>query len=323
MKDINNILIVSLSNIGDVILTLPVAGALREEYPRAKISILVGVKGYQVVKNNPEFHEVFIYDKSITLKEKISFIRKLRSKKYELAIDLRHSLFPLFIGAKYHTPLLMREINPKEHRVKKHLRSLEKLGIKTEKPKFPFYVSPFAQKRVKEKLGENINKDVIVVNPTAASHLKCWGDDCFLSLAEKIKEVFNPTIIFIGGKEEIDKEKCKKISNRVKGSINLCGELELEELAALLKVAKIFITNDSGPLHLASALNVPTLAIFGPTDALKYGPLSFWNRVVRKNLSCSPCELAQCPREHECMKLISVEDVFSAFKELFNERKSA
>jgi len=319
MENIDNILVISLSNIGDVILTLPVAGALRDKFPQAQISILVGVKGYQVVKGNPGFHEVFIYDKHKGWKEKLSFIRNLKNKKYDLVIDLRHSLFPLLLRPRYHTPLLMKEPNPKEHRVKKHLRSLERLGVKTEKLRFPFYISKFARDDVKKKLGEKANNELIVINPTAASHLKCWRDDYFILLAQRIKDVYNFSIIVVG--TEKDKEKCQKISSQVQDSINLCGDLDLQELGALLKITKIFITNDSGPLHLASALEVPTLAIFGPTDPLKYGPLSELNRMVRKDLPCSPCELAQCPREHQCMQSISADDVFCAFKEILNEEQ--
>ena len=320
MKDATNIFVISLSNIGDVILTLPVVGVLREKFPEAKVSILVGVRGYEAIKDNPEFSEIIIYDKHKGLREKISLIKQLRSKHYDLVIDLRHSLFPLFLGVRYHNPIFLKEINSREHQVKKHLRGLKKLGIKVDKIRFPFYISKVAKENIEKKLGRYVNRELIVINPTAASHLKCWEDGRFVLLAQKIKHLSDYSIVVVGGKE--DKEKCARISEAIEGCINLSGELNIQELAALLKRTKIFITNDSGPLHLASALDVPTLAIFGPTDPLKYGPLGKPNRVVRKDLPCSPCELAQCPGgEHQCMNLVSVDNVFLAFKEILNEEQ--
>jgi len=319
MKNINSILVISLSNIGDVILTLPVAGGLRGEFPEANISILIGRRAYPAVKDNPEFSRVIVYDKHKTLGEKFLFIKKLRRERYDLVVDLRHSLFPLFLRSRYHSPIFAKRSKFPEHQVRKHLRSLGKFGIKPDKIRFPFYISEGAKENIKRRFGGRINSELIVINPTAASHLKCWADDGFILLAQRIQDVYNLPIAFISGRE--DREKCAKISGEIKGSFNLGGKLNFQELAALLQKAKIFITNDSGPLHLASALGVPTLAIFGPTDPVKYGPLSPIKRVVRKNLSCSPCELAQCPREHQCLKSLSVDEVFLKFEEIMNEAK--
>lgn len=317
----HNILVISLSNIGDVLLTLPVVGALREGFPKAQISILVGIKAVAVAKDNPMFSEVIIYDKHKGLKEKLAFIKKLRKKGYDLVIDLRHSLFPFFLGIKSYYPKFFQKTDFGEHRVKKHLRSLKKLGLNTQKIHFPFYISEIAQENIKRILGEKKDSELIVINPTAASQLKCWYIERFILLTKRIQEILNLQIVIIGGKE--DREKCSKICQEISGSLNLAGQLNLQELAALLERAKIFVTNDSGPLHLASALGVPTLAIFGPTDPLKYGPLSSLNRVVRKDLPCSPCELAQCSREHQCLKLLSVDEVFFAFKKILNEERLA
>ena len=320
MKNTRNILVISLSNIGDVILTLPVVGALRDEFPGGNISILVGSRALEVVKDNPEFSEIIIYDKTKTLKEKLSFVKNLRKKHYDLIVDLRHSLFPLFLGAKNRSPLFFKKEGPDEHRVKKHLRSLKRLGFKIDKIRFPFYVSEAARENIKEMLSGKIKAGLIVINPTAASHLKCWGDEKFILLAHRIREISSLSLVIVGGRD--DTEKCRKISGEIEGSFNLGGKLGFQELAALLERAKVFITNDSGPLHLASAIGVPTLAIFGPTNPLKYGPLSPLRRVVRKKISCSPCELAQCPGGgHQCMKSLSVDEVFFAFKEILNEEQ--
>ena len=317
-KDISNILIISLSNIGDVVLTLPVAGVLLDKFPKANISILVGMRAAEVVKDNPEFFEVIIYDKHKSLKEKLSFLKLLRKKKYDLVVDLRHSFYPVFLGAKYHTPFFFRKKFPEEHRFKKHLYALERLGLNVDRVRFPFFIPEESREKITAVIEGKGNRKIVVINPAAASHLKCWGEDKFISLAKKLKEISDFFIVIIGG--EKDKGKSSKISCAIDGSLDLSGKLNLKDLAALLERTNIFITNDSGPLHLASAFRIPTLAIFGPSDPVKYGPLSPINRVARRQLACSPCELAQCPKEHQCMELLSVDEVFLAFKEILNEK---
>ena len=93
-------------------------------------------------------------------------------------------------------------------------------------------------------------------------------------------------------------------------SSNSCG------VGALMQRAALVITNDSASLHLASALYIPTVAIFGPTDADKYGPTATQSRTIRRHLFCSPCEQALCRFSHECMRFISAEEVYEAAKQL-------
>ena len=91
------------------------------------------------------------------------------------------------------------------------------------------------------------------------------------------------------------------------------------QLAHLLKKAKLLVTNDSAPMHLAAAMDTRVLAIFGPTDPAKYGPQGANHRVIRKALDCSPCEVAQCKFNHECMSSISVDEVFEAAKDMLKD----
>ena len=97
---------------------------------------------------------------------------------------------------------------------------------------------------------------------------------------------------------------------------NLAGRTSITQLAGLLKRARLLITNDSAPMHLGCAVGTRVLALFGPTDPCKYGPHGKGDRVVRKGLHCSPCELAQCKFNHECMKSISADEVFGVAKEM-------
>ena len=107
LKNIHKILFITLSNIGDAILTLPVLSALRDNFPEAGIDVVVGPRPQEVFKKDPRISSVFIYDKHAGLKDKIAFIKKLRAEKYDLAIDMKASFLPFLIGARYGTPIII------------------------------------------------------------------------------------------------------------------------------------------------------------------------------------------------------------------------
>ncbi len=106
LQDIDKILFITLSNIGDVILTLPVLSALKDNFPEAVIDVVVGQRPKQVFEKDPRIRKVIVYDKYAGLKDKIEFIRKLKYERYGLAIDMKTSLLPFLIGARYRTPII-------------------------------------------------------------------------------------------------------------------------------------------------------------------------------------------------------------------------
>ncbi|RLA86406.1 MAG: lipopolysaccharide heptosyltransferase II [Deltaproteobacteria bacterium] len=148
---------------------------------------------------------------------------------------------------------------------------------------------------------------------------KCWPREKFAELGKLlIKDGFE--IILLGTQKEMrrNKEIATRISHRV---TNLTGKTSLSELAALLTKISCLVTNDTGTMHLASALGTPVVAIFGSTDPNITGPRGERAKVIRHNLSCSPCFKRKCPEGHfECLKSISVDEVYSAVKELTDGR---
>lgn len=139
---------------------------------------------------------------------------------------------------------------------------------------------------------------------------KMWGAEKFKALAEKFVRNGNKKILIFGGNKE--KDLGNKIQNETFGIINLCGKTTMRELMALIKKCDVFVTNDTGPMHMASALNVPVVAIFGPTNTHRTSPLGP-STIIKKEVSCSPCKHRICPlKHHDCMEKISVEEVFEA-----------
>jgi heptosyltransferase-2 len=102
--------------------------------------------------------------------------------------------------------------------------------------------------------------------------------------------------------------------------IDLSGKTSLEELMGILGTLSIFVTNDSGPMHVAAALGTRTVAVFGPTDERETGPMGQASKIVRKELDCSPCLFKECPTDHRCMHAVDVEDVIQKASELLGKK---
>jgi ADP-heptose:LPS heptosyltransferase len=303
--------VITLSNIGDVILTTPVVDALKKNFPQAKISLLVGPRAKEVFANDGSLRELIIYDKQLSVREKFKLIALLRSRKFDLVIDLRNTLFPLFLGARYKTSSL--GINPDLHQADRHLRKLAQLGIEAERGA-PYFSVPQEAEDYAKRIWQEFNLSsglVVAIAPGAKSHTKRWTEQGFCLLAKKILSEKKAMVIFVG--DEQDKEITGRILAQLKEpAIDLTGKTNLSQLAAILKRCNLLITNDSAPMHLAWALGVPVVAIFGPTDWQRYAPRSKNCIVIRKELACAPCKKALCRFQHECMQLVSADDVFQA-----------
>jgi heptosyltransferase-2 len=163
------------------------------------------------------------------------------------------------------------------------------------------------------------NKPTIGINPGATyGSAKRWYPEKFAEVGEFFKDY--KLIIFGGpGEEAIAKDIEKNLHHP--DFVNLCGKLSIKELCEYIGGLKLFITNDSGPMHIAAAYNVPIVAIFGPTDYTETSPWSENYKIVTKNLECAPCKKRECPlKSHECMKSIKSDEVIKAAKELLNEK---
>ena len=169
---------------------------------------------------------------------------------------------------------------------------------------------------------------VVGINPGAAyGSAKRWTPEKFAGLIRRIIDELDGNVIIFGSKSEsaIAQEITGKITQAVYSSriLNLTGKTSLRQLAALISECDAFITNDSGPMHIASAMSVPLVAIFGSTDPNATGPLGASYKVISKELSCSPCLKRKCPKEHlNCMEAINVDDVFNALKEILPKERA-
>ena len=317
--EIKHILVITLSNVGDVVLTTPVVEALLSEFPGRKLDVMVGPNGREIFEGHEKISDVIIYDKRSSWPEKFALLMVLRKRKYDMVVDLRNTVFPLLLGAKFITNPVRHIKKGVMHKRDVHLSRLREMGIDPAGGEFYIPVGDSDKKRAEELLGALKEKPFVVISPGAKSHVKRWPLKNFARLADMIKKELERDVALVGDKN--DRVVIERIlSNMETAPLNLIEKTNIPELAHIIKKSSLVVTNDSAPLHIASAVGARILTFFGPTDKREYGPLTkAKSKVLEKNLKCSPCAVPQCinsENKYECLKTISVEEAFQAVKGL-------
>ncbi|MFW5885983.1 MAG: glycosyltransferase family 9 protein [Halanaerobium sp.] len=348
-KKAEKILVTRLSAIGDVVHALPVAYALRQKYPGAKIDWLVEAKAYPLVKLNPYLDEVILLPRKEwrkmlssdvlgTVKSFFSFFKKMKQKNYDINLDL-HGLFKSSLSGFLSKPGLRmgpadgRELSTlfyqakidvpdqKMHKVERNLHLASALGAETDEVNYGLKMTPVIKSRVSrlfeaEAVAEN--KKLVVINPFTTWESKNWFLERYFQLANELIEA-GYFVIFTGGRSERE-----AIDNFIAVEedhySNLAGKTDLEELTEIYNRASLYIGGDTGPTHLAAAVELPVISLMGPTDPETHGPYGEGHTVIQDNsLECIRCWDKHCSRKMQCMKSISVEQVLRIAKKKLNE----
>jgi len=314
-EKIKRILVISLSNIGDIILTFPVLDVLREDFPDADISVVIGPKGEGLLRNNPAFPNLYIFDKRQKFLKTVRWIWSLRQGHFDLIVDLRNTAIPYFLSCSYHTSLFLRRSRHK-HMCWQHLNRLKHVYPyeKQTSQRYALFFSDGDKKIATDIINDKIGprQSFVLVAPGAADRGKRWAEVKYAELADCIIEQYHQKIVFVGDQKDrlIVQGVIKKMKNC---ALNLAGQLTLPQLGFLMQHTCMLITNDSAPCHLASYLNIPVVAIFGPSDHHKYGPWSETNRIIERKSECPVCRGEKKAKGHQCLEVISVDDVFNSF----------
>ena len=305
------ILVVSLTNIGDVLLTCSVIDILRHDFPEAKIDVVIGPKAVSLFLGNHNF-SIKVFDKHASLGQKYTWFLDLAETHYDCVVDLRQTMLPLFLMPRYATPVLLRG-SFTGHKKAAHLARLrqvydfdatlerERYAVLTTKEDEQFFdaeVTPVLK-----------GKNFVVIAPGAASSDKRWHPKGFAALADHLSATHK--VIFVGDANDVRIVEDVKASMK-SSSVSFAGKINLRQLAYILKKCSWAITHDSGVMHLASYFNVPLVALWGPTSLEKYAPWSKKAVIVRRNEKCIRCLDPKSDVAHNCMSSIEVEDVINA-----------
>jgi heptosyltransferase-2 len=339
-----NILVRTTNWVGDAVMSIPALQALRERFPDAKITILAMPWVAGLYDREPFCDEILPY----TLRrgwrnagEKLALASDLRKRQFDCAILFPNSFesaavvwaagIPVRIGyaRDLRSTLLTKATErPKPGATPPHqrfyyLELLRRAGIlstySTTEPIRLHGARAAAQEGRKRFVAAGVYEPVIGVSPGAAyGGAKRWLPERFAEAAAVLARERQAVIAVFGSKEEfpiceIVREKLEAVGERC---LNFAGATVLSEFIELAAACNTFLTNDSGPMHIASALGVPTVAIFGATDDEATGPTGETSRVVREPVECSPCLLRECPIDHRCMQRVEAYRVIAAAREL-------
>lgn len=334
---VQKVLIIKVSSIGDVVHALPVSAALKRSFPHLQLGWVVEDMSAEIVQGNPYLEEIFVIPRRrwkpkrfgpAIWGEAYRLIRALRAKRYEVALDLqgllKSALWAVFSGARvrigYHrlqegTHLLLRRVprRPESlHVVDQYLDVARALGAQVEPVEFPLHIPEEAHQSACQLLkSEGIDpaSPFLVVNPSAGREWKRWSLDRFATLSDRIEKEWGLPVLFVGGKGDVPLEESLRTLKQVPLR-SLIGRTNLKQLMAVLARCALHLCGDTGSAHLASALKVPCVALFGPTDPDRTGPYGQQERVLCKRQECRRCPAGTC-RYLECLQWITVEEVLT------------
>lgn len=350
-------LVINPFGIGDVLFTTPVIRAIKNSGSEIFAGYWCNERVSPILENNQNIDEIFALSrgdvKRICKESKIEgtgrfskLLWNIKKERFNISLDFsldhRYSLISKLLGIKrrigfnykkrgrFLTDKIDIEGYQDKHIVEYYLDILRFLDIEAQGIRLELVVSEQDKKGAQDLFGKlGIDRDDLVIGITPGAgaswgkdaSFKHWPADKFAQLADKIISEFGAKVLILGDKQEMPIAG-KMINAMRRKPIDLTGKTSLKELCALISNLRFLITNDGGPLHIATALGVKSISIFGPVDDKVYGPypLSPEHIVIKKGLSCRPCyqkfRMAQCQRDRECLSSISVEEVFGGVRKI-------
>lgn len=329
------ILIIQTAFLGDVILSTPLIKALRELFPDSYISFLLIPETKKVLESNPYLDEILIYDKR---KEKGSkglfrIVREIKSRGFDLAIIPHRSLRSALLAYFSRIPkrigfdrsagsfLLTQKVTyiPDAHEVDRNLSLV--LGVDHPSTRiFPeIFPSPddYAQARkLLQDSGIRVDDKVVGIAPGTVWATKRWLPERFSEVADLLQQKAEVKVVFLGSEDDL--ELCQQIAVHMKTSpAILAGKTDVLQSAAIISLCSVVLSNDSAPVHMASAMRRSVVEIFGSTvPEFGFAPYGVDHTIVQKKMKCRPCGIhgrRKCPKKHfKCMKEITTDEVFKA-----------
>jgi heptosyltransferase-2 len=347
MSDVQRVVVRVPNWVGDAVMAVPALRELRRVLPHAHITLVTRPGAADIFIDADFVDEVFVYDRT-GLATVWRQVREWRRQKFDLALLFQNAFeaaaiaflarIPARIG--YDTErrglLLSHSLPLPAWKAERHesfyylniVAELERLlGSKqteTAEPRFDLHVPADRKQEALRLLRENgahLNAPLAVLCPGSInSRAKRWPAERYAELADRLTES-GSNVALIGSAAELDvsDEVCQRARSQ---PIVLTGKTSVAEATAIISIADILITNDTGPAHIGAALNIPTLVIFGPTNPLTTYPMSDNAEIIRHAPDCAPCMLRDCPIDHRCMTAIRPEDVFARASILMAQRRA-
>ncbi len=327
------ILLIRLSSLGDIVLTTPAIRAIRAHFPNAYIAMLVAKQSADVLRQNPNLNEIIQFNRSARDKdtgEMLRILRILRQRKFALTFDFQR---------KFRTELLMYLSGASErvgkgilctirvpeqgnkHATEHYFDLLHAAGIPAEGRELEIFLSKSERADAFYAFeGAGVTELQLKVGlfPGAGWKLREWMPERFASIGDRLVQHFNAQVLIFGGPKDV--ELVNTVCNLMnEPAIPFAGTLQIRQLAACIEKCDLFLTNDTGPMHIAAAVGTPTLALFGPGNHIRFQPLGDAHTIIRHDVPCSPCkQFTDKCKDNICMKQITVDEVWDSISKILN-----
>ena len=333
------------SSLGDIIHSLPLLGALRGKYPEAHIAWLVNRELSAFLKENPLIDEIIEFERQewagpLRFMKKaggfLKFVRGIRERHFDICMDLQGLFRSGILTGASGAPLRMGFRDAREfgwlfynakviiptrdlHAVDRYLLFGLPLGLENIEVEFPINITKAAEARATELVPRKEGQLIIGISPAARWPTKRLPIDKFAEVAAGISRNHEAKFVLLG--TEADKENIDKLEELLhNGATNLAGKTTLSDLSAVIRRMDLLVTNDSAPMHLADALGVKLVAVFGPTSPVRTGPYFQRENVVQARLECAPCFKKKCKRAR-CMLEMDAGEILAAVEKVLGEEK--
>jgi heptosyltransferase-2 len=347
-QEIKSILVVNLGGIGDLLLSTPALRALKQHFSQASLYLLVAKRVREAVKDLPYVDKIFIFELGYPWTSSLANLRNLlslRKQKVDLAINMRTLVS---VNSAYKMRFLMQVINPgikvgrntsgrggfldiripetdigDKSEMEYDIDAVEELGAAVIDKNVDFSVDEKSLREVRDLLSRSgIGPEDLLIGIHPGGRPSCrWAGENFVEVIKTLKNEYNAKFVITGGgADEID------LADMITAQsgpdvVPLAGRLNLSQLAALIKICSLYITNDTGPMHIAAIVNTPLIAIFGPGHLKRFDPRNIFPEavVLYKKAACAPCNRFTCP-SMECLKAVSPEEVVEAAIRLLSSK---
>jgi heptosyltransferase-2 len=343
-SQVNRIIVRGVNWVGDTVLSYPTVQQLKTFFPKSHLTMLIPSHLTDLWRTFPHVDEIIPFQKKRgigSIWEDLNLSQSLRKRNFDLAVILPRSFrsalhiylarIPNRIGYQdegrsiFLTHGIRRTKEMLQvHRVHYYQKLIEPLGKIEGLPTPQLFLREEDRKWAVQALKDSGilgGEPLIGMNPGASYGLaKCWYPDRFGELGRRLAEKWQARILLFGREEEgpLVHEILRHLGTK---GIDWTGKTGLLQLAALLEQCHFLVTNDTGTMHVATAVGTPVAAIFGPTDPITTGPWGEGHVVVKKEVPCSPCYKRICPTDHRCMDLITVDEVEEAVDQRLRHRK--
>ncbi|MFL6229018.1 MAG: lipopolysaccharide heptosyltransferase II [Pyrinomonadaceae bacterium] len=346
-EQIERVVVRGANWVGDAVMTVPALRELRRLLPRAHITLATRPWAQDIFDDADFIDDLLIIDDEARgVRSFFRQVRQWRARRFDLAVLLPNSIesalvafcartparvgyatqsrgeflthpfdVPSWRGTRHEVFYYLNVVNELERALDGDTQGVERASQTPERePQFALEVSDARRAEALALLGQHgadAARPLVALCPGSTnSRAKRWHAERYAALADRLIEEAGATVILIGAREELDVTEEVLAAMRHKPVV-LTGETSLAETTAILSLAHLLVTNDTGPAHLASALGRPTLVIFGPTNPLTTRPFAPSSEIIRRPPDCAPCMLRDCPIDHRCMTAISADEVFA------------